>query len=78
MTMLQRSATRLAPLPVVHGTHCAGVGCEHDELAGSGFEPLAPTARSTARHRSGRSGRRARVQLASAPASSRSAAHRAG
>jgi hypothetical protein len=75
--MLQHPATRLAPIPVVHGTHCAGIGCEHDELAGSGFEPLAPAARSTGRHRGGRSGRRARVQLAGQSVSSRPAAHSA-
>jgi len=77
MTMLQPSATRLAPMPAVPGTHCAGVGCEHDELAGSGFEPLAPGARSTARHRGGRSGRRARAQLVGVPASTRLPAHSA-
>jgi hypothetical protein len=43
------------------GTHCAGVGCEHDELAGSGLEPVAPHARTSARHRRAASGRRVRV-----------------
>jgi hypothetical protein len=75
--MSQRSAAVLVPVPVVHGTHCAGVGCEHDELAGSGFEPVAPSARTTARHRRASSGRRARLQLAAVPASPRPAAHSA-
>ncbi len=48
-------------VPVVHGTHCAGIGCEHDELAESGLEPAAPGARTTARHRGASSGRRVRV-----------------
>lgn len=43
------------------GTHCAGVGCEHDELAESGLEPVAPHARTSARHRRSASGRRVRV-----------------
>lgn len=43
------------------GTHCAGVGCEHDELADSGLEPPAPHARMSARHRRAASGRRARI-----------------
>jgi hypothetical protein len=64
-------------MPVVRGTHCAGVGCEHDELAGSGFEPVAPGARTTARHRLAASGRRVRLQLATAPVSARPAAHSA-
>ena len=48
-------------VPLVHGTHCAGIGCEHDELAGSGLEALAPSARTTARHRRSSSGRRVRM-----------------
>ena len=48
-------------VPLVHGTHCAGIGCEHDELAGSGLEPVAPTARATARHRRSSTGRRVRT-----------------
>jgi len=67
----------LVQVPIVHGTHCAGIGCEHDELAGSGLEPLAPRARTTARHRGASSGRRARLQLAAVPASPRVAAHSA-
>jgi hypothetical protein len=43
------------------GTHCAGIGCEHDELAESGLEPLAPHARTSARHRRATRGRRVRV-----------------
>ncbi len=48
-------------VPMVHGTHCAGIGCEHDELAESGFEPRAPGARTTARHRGSSTGRRVRM-----------------
>lgn len=65
------------PVPAMHGTHCAGVGCEHDELAGSGFEPLAAGARSTARHRAATSGRRVRPHLATVPVSAGTAAHSA-
>lgn len=43
------------------GTHCAGIGCEHDELAESGFEPPAPQARVGARHRRGPNGRRVQI-----------------
>jgi len=43
------------------GTHCAGVGCEHDELAESGAERPAPHARTSARHRRAASGRRVRI-----------------
>ena len=48
-------------VPVVNGTHCAGIGCAHDELAAAGLEPVAPGARATARHRRSSSGRRVRV-----------------
>ena len=53
--------TLLTEVPPLHGSHCAGIGCEHDELAGSGLEPPAPSARATARHRAAVTGRRARV-----------------
>ena len=53
--------TIAAEFPMVHGTHCAGIGCEHDELAGSGLEPVAPGARTTGRHRGSARGRRVRV-----------------
>jgi len=75
--MPQRSAAVLMPVPIVHGTHCAGIGCEHDELAGSGLEPLAPGARATARHRGASSGRRVRLRLAAVAESPRPAAHSA-
>jgi hypothetical protein len=78
MTMpSDRAATLFVPVPVVRGTHCAGIGCEHDELAGSGLEPVAPGVRTTARHREASSGRRVRLQLAAVPVSSRTAAHSA-
>ena len=48
-------------VPVVNGTHCAGIGCAHDELVASGLEPVAPGARTIARHRRSSSGRRVRV-----------------
>ena len=48
-------------VPVVNGTHCAGIGCAHDELAASGLEPAGAGARTTARHRRSSSGRRVRV-----------------
>jgi hypothetical protein len=51
----------MTEVPMVHGTHCAGIGCEHDELAGSGLEAVAPNARTTARHRRSSSGRRVRM-----------------
>lgn len=51
----------LLEIPLLHGSHCAGIGCEHDELAGSGVEPLAPNARTSARHRAAASGRRVRL-----------------
>lgn len=63
--------------PLVSGTHCAGVGCEHDELARSGLEPAAPGARPTARHRGATSGRRVRVELRDIPESPRPPAHSA-
>jgi hypothetical protein len=66
-----------ATAPLVHGTHCAGIGCEHDELALSGLEPTAPRARTTARHRGAASGRRVRVRLTDIPDSPRTAAHSA-
>lgn len=75
--MQHRQTAVLAPVPVVHGTHCAGIGCEHDELAGSGLEPVAPRARATARHRRASRGRRARLQLAAEPVTPRAAAHSA-
>ncbi len=53
--------TLLTDVPPLHGSHCAGIGCEHDELAGSGLEPVAPHARTAARHRGASSGRRVRV-----------------
>ena len=74
--MPHRPANALAPVPLVQGTHCAGIGCEHDELAGSGLEPVAPGARTTARHRRALRGRRVRLQLASVPVG-RAAAHSA-
>jgi hypothetical protein len=77
MTMpADRTATPQQPLPLLHGTHCAGIGCEHDELAESGFEPVAPRARSSARHRGAASGRRVRLQSV-IPATPRGAAHSA-
>ncbi len=51
----------ITEVPAVNGTHCAGVGCEHDELAASGLEPAAPGARTTGRHRAASSGRRVRL-----------------
>ena len=48
-------------VPLINGTHCAGIGCEHDELAGSGLEAVAPSARTTARHRRSSTGRRVRT-----------------
>ena len=53
--------TLLTEVPLLQGSHCAGIGCEHDELAGSGLEPVAPSARTKARHRAAASGRRVRV-----------------
>ena len=48
-------------VPLINGTHCAGIGCEHDELAWSGLEAVAPRARTTARHRRSSTGRRVRT-----------------
>ena len=74
--MPYRTAPALAPVPSLHGTHCAGIGCERDELAGSGLEAVAPGARTTARHRLASRGRRARLQLTPVPLA-RAAAHSA-
>jgi len=74
---MSHRSSMLVPIPVVPGTHCAGIGCEHDELLGSGVEPAAPLARTTARHRRSVNGRRAHLRLATAPVSPRAAAHSA-